>query len=268
MAIKTTVVTHNPTTKKHEPLAAGDKLAGSVIQLSSDAGQSIALGTDGGLLVTTVAVLPDDQVLTGDNTGSVNLTLTPATQPNGDVNYTIKGEVKVDPAVGNIATVSPAGVFVPTPVIPTPTNATAPSIVDDGTTTTQYFGGNTVALGDPLKWVSTDGGVTVTPVYTASGVSPATPVVNASKKIAYGSAPAIPWDNVNMKASVVITFDSPFPSPPFITPVIADIDQNTGDPMGVAVGNVTTTGFTLLRAVVFVSSGGVFPTVSWKAEEK
>ena len=115
MAIKTSVVIHNAATKKHEPLAVGDKLAGSVIQLSTDAGQSITTGTDGGLLVTTVAALPDDQVLTGDNSGSVSLTLTPATQPNGDVNYTIKGEVKIDPAAGNTAVATAAGVYVPTP---------------------------------------------------------------------------------------------------------------------------------------------------------
>ena len=267
MASQNKVVIHNPTSKKHEPMVAGDQLAGSLIQLSTDVGNSLVLGTDGGLKLVPTAQLPDDQVLSGDNTGSVAVTLTP-TVIGDQTNYMIKADTKVDPAAGNIATVSSAGVFVPAPVIPTPTAATAPSIVDDGTTTTQYFGNNDVALGSPLKWVSTDGGTTVTPVYTASGVSGSTPVVNASKKIAYGSAPAIPWDNVNVKASVVITFDSPFPSPPFITPVIADVDQNTGDPMGVAVGNVTTTGFTLLRAVVFVSSGGVFPTVSWKAEEK
>ena len=119
MAIKTSVVIHNAATKKHEPLAVGDKLAGSVIQLSTDAGQSITTGTDGGLLVTTVAALPDDQVLTGDNSGSVSLTLTPATQPNGDVNYTIKGEVKIDPAAGNAAVATANGVYVPTPTVPT-----------------------------------------------------------------------------------------------------------------------------------------------------
>ena len=114
MAIKTAVVIHNATTKKHEPLAAGDKLAGSLVQLSTDAGQSIALGTDGGLFVNAVVGLPDDQVLTGDNSGSVNLTLTPSTQPNGDVNYTIKGEVKIDPAEGNAAVATENGIYVPT----------------------------------------------------------------------------------------------------------------------------------------------------------
>ena len=119
MSIKNKVVLHNPTTKKHEPLASGDVLAGSIIQVSTDAGNSLQLGTDGGLKVAAVAQLPDDQVLTGDNSGSVNLTLTPSTQPNGDVNYTIKGEVKIDPAEDNAAVVTPDGVYVPTPTVPT-----------------------------------------------------------------------------------------------------------------------------------------------------
>ena len=114
MAIKSTVVIHNPTTRKHEPLATGDKLAGSVIQLSTDAGNSISTGTDGGLLVAAVAGLPDNQVLTGDNSGSVALTLTPATQPDGDVNYTIKADVKIDPAAGNAAVATSSGLYVPT----------------------------------------------------------------------------------------------------------------------------------------------------------
>ena len=114
MSIKTSVVIHNAATKKHEPLAVGDKLAGSLVQLSTDAGQSIALGTDGGLFVNAVVGLPDDQVLTGDNSGTVNLTLTPSTQPNGDVNYTIKGEVKIDPAEGNAAVATENGIYVPT----------------------------------------------------------------------------------------------------------------------------------------------------------
>ena len=119
MSIKNKVVLHNPTTKKHEPLASGDVLAGSIIQVSTDAGNSLQLGTDGGLKVEAVAQLPDDQVLTGDNSGSVSLTLTPSTQPNGDVNYTIKGEVKIDPAEDNAAVATAAGLYVPTPTVPT-----------------------------------------------------------------------------------------------------------------------------------------------------
>ena len=56
MSIKNKVVLHNPTTKKHEPLARGDVLAGSIIQVSTDAGNLLHLGTDGGLKVEAVSV--------------------------------------------------------------------------------------------------------------------------------------------------------------------------------------------------------------------
>ena len=62
MSIKNKVVLHNPTTKKHEPLASGDVLAGSIIQVSTDAGNLVHLGTDGGLKVEAVAQLPGKQV--------------------------------------------------------------------------------------------------------------------------------------------------------------------------------------------------------------
>ena len=256
MSIKNKVVIHNPTTKKHEPLASGDVLAGSIIQVSTDAGNSLQLGTDGGLKVAAVAQLPDDQVLTGDNSGSVNLTLTPATQPNGDVNYTIKGDVKIDPAAGNTATVSSAGVFVPAPVIPTPTPATAPTVVDDGTTTTQYFGGNTVALGDPLKWVSMDGGVTVAPVYTASGVSGSTPVVNASKQIEFG-------ESLGTANDVTVTFATPFPTIPFITVTPFGDGSKESD---YCIDSITTTGFVIRRGYQMLYGGLI--DLQWKAEEK
>ena len=255
MAIKTNVVVHNAATKKHEPLGSGDKLAGSVIQLSTDAGNSITLGSDGGLAVAIPATLPDDQVLTGDNTGSVSVTLTP-TVVGDQTNYLIKADTKVDPAVGNIATVSSAGVYVPAPVIPTPTVGTAPTIVDDGTTTTQYFGGNTVALGDPLKWVSTDGGVTVTPVYTASGVSGSTPVVNASKQVEYGTS-------LGILSDTIITFATPFPSVPFISVTPVSDGSKLSDYF---VGSITTTGFVIYRGYS-MSMGGLID-VQWKAEEK
>lgn len=116
MPIQNKVVLHNPTTKKHEPLVSGDKLAGSLIQLSTDVGNSVVLGTDGGLKVSIPAQLPDDQVLTGDNTGSVSVTLAP-TVVGDQTNYLIKADTKIDPAVGNIATVSSEGLYVPTPVV-------------------------------------------------------------------------------------------------------------------------------------------------------
>ena len=257
MSIKNKVVLHNPTTKKHEPLASGDVLAGSIIQVSTDAGNSLQLGADGGLLVAAVAQLPDDQVLTGDTTGSVAVSLTPTTVADGQVNYSIKADTKIDPAAGNIATVTSAGVYVPTPVIPTPTDATAPTIVDDGTTTTQYYGSNEVALGSPLKWVSTDGGTTVSPVYSASGVSGSVPVVSGSKQTAFGEV----VNNANR--DVAITFPTAFPTIPFITltPVV-----NGNKYSDFYAYNITTTGFSLRRG--FLSSSGGLVDIAWKAEEK
>ena len=257
MAIKNKVVIHNPTTKKHEPLASGDVLAGSIIQVSTDAGNSLQLGTDGGLKVAAVAQLPDDQVLTGDNTGSVAVTLTPTTVGD-NTNYRIKADTKIDPAVGNIAIVSSKGIFVPAPVIPTPTAATAPTIVDDGTTTTQYFGGNDVALGNPLKWVSTDGGVTVSPVYTASGVSGSTPVVSGSKRVKFGTQAAT---TANYQTHA-IAFATAFPTVPFVT-LTSSIKE---DLLFWKALNITTTGFTLAGDGFGMNS--LAGNVNWKAEEK
>ena len=257
MAIKNKVVIHNPTTKKHEPLASGDVLAGSIIQVSTDAGNSLQLGTDGGLKVAAVAQLPDDQVLTGDTTGSVSVSLTPTTVAGGQVNYSIKADTKIDPAAGNIATVTSAGVYVPKTVIPTPTDATAPTIVDDGTTTTQYFGNNDVALGSPLKWVSTDGGVTVSPVYSASGVSGSVPVVSGSKQTEFGEVIG------NANKNVTVTFSASFPTIPFITLTPLGDGRNNSD---FHADNITTTGFVLRRGYYMTSNRVI--DIAWKAEEK
>ena len=258
MSIKTSVVIHNATTKKHEPLASGDQLAGSIIQLSTDAGQSLTTGTDGGLLVTAVAALPDDQVLTGDNSGSVNLTLTPSTQPNGDVNYTIKGEVKIDPAAGNAAVATAAGVYVPTPTVPTYTTGNAPTVVDDGTTTTQYFGGNSIALGNPVGWEKRVGTTKVYPVYDEGNVSGGATSVSG-KQTEFGAVLNNPTPDV------AVTFTTPFPvgTVPFITLT------PRGD--GTAISDfffdsLSNTGFTLKRGYYW-SSGG-FQDIEWKAEEK
>ena len=266
MTIYSNVVIHNPVSKKHVPVVPGDKLAGSLLQLSTDAGNSVVLGTDGGLKVSIPAQLPDDQVLTGDNTGSVSVTLTP-TVVGDQTNYLIKADTKVDPAVGNIATVSSAGVYVPAPVIPTPTVGTAPTIVDDGTTTTQYFGGNTVALGDPLKWVSTDGGTTVYPVYTASALSPATPVVtpvvSASKQVEYG---AVTQSSSGNSSSMTVTFATAFPSTPFIT-LTSKIRYAAGAAITVRTGSATVTGF-IIDFYAQGSSADNIGEIEWKAEEK
>ena len=267
MSIKTSVVIHNAATKKHEPLAAGDKLAGSIIQLSADAGQSITTGSDGGLLVTAVAALPDDQVLTGDNSGSVNLTLTPSTQPNGDVNYTIKGEVKIDPAAGNAAVATANGVYVPTPTVPTYTTGNAPTVVDDGTTTTQYFGGNTIALGDPVGWEKRVGTTKVYPVYDEGSVSGGATSVSG-KQTEFGTQ-AVTTASVQTHN---ITFSTAFPSVPFVT-LSSEIQE---DRLLWKALNVTTTGF-LLEGNGFSPDPGIVEgliitpfngNVNWKAEEK
>ena len=257
MSIKTSVVIHNAATKKHEPLAAGDKLAGSIIQLSTDAGQSIALGSDGGLLVNAAAYLPDDQVLTGDNSGSVNLTLTPSTKPNGDVNYTIKGEVKIDPAAGNAAVATAKGVYVPTPTVVTYTTGNAPTVVDDGTTTTQYFGGNTIALGDPVGWEKRVGTTKVYPVYDEGSISGGATSVSG-KQTEFGAQVA----TTDTYQTYQIIFATPFTSVPFIT-VSSAIRE---DMLVWKALQVTTTGF-LLEGYGSWSSGFI-GEVNWKAEEK
>ena len=258
MSIKTSVVIHNATTKKHEPLATGDKLAGSIIQLSTDAGQSITTGSDGGLLVTAVAAFPDDQVLTGDNSGSVNLTLTPSTQPNGDVNYTIKGEVKIDTAAGNAAVATPAGVYVPTPTVPTYTTGNAPTVVDDGTTTTQYFGGNSIALGNPVGWEKRVGTTKVYPVYDEGSVSGGATSVSG-KQTEFGTV----LNNPN--PDVAVTFTTPFPvgTVPFITLTPRGDGSAISD---FSIGSISNTGFTLKRGYFW--AGGGLQDIEWKAEEK
>ena len=258
MSIKTSVVIHNATTKKHEPLATGDKLAGSVIQLSSDAGNSITTGTDGGLLVAAVVALPDDQVLTGDNSGSVALTLTPATQPNGDVNYTVKGDVKIDPAAGNAAVATSSGLYVPTPTVPTFVSGNAPTVVDDGTTTTQYFGGNTVALGDPVGWEKRAGTTKVYPLYDEGSVSGgATSVSVSGKQTEFGEV----IENANY--DVIVTFSTSFPTVPFITLTpVGDGSKNSD----FCADSITTNGFVLRRG--YNMSFGELVDIAWKAEEK
>ena len=257
MSIKTSVVIHNAATKKHEPLATGDKLAGSIIQLSTDAGQSITTGSDGGLLVTTVAALPDDQVLTGDNSGSVNLTLTPSTQPNGDVNYTIKGEVKIDPAAGNAAVATSSGLYVPTPTVPTFVAGNAPTIVDDGTTTTQYFGGNTVALGDPVGWEKRAGTTKVYPLYDEGSVSGGATSVSG-KQVEFG-AQAATTENYQIH---YITFATAFPTVPFVT-LTSSIYEDLFTWKAL---NISTTGFTLEG--YGNGSNAYTGNLNWKAEEK
>ena len=260
MSIKNKVVIHNPTTKKHEPLASGDVLAGSIIQVSTDAGNSLQLGTDGGLKVAAVAQLPDDQVLTGDNSGSVKLTLTPATQPNGDVNYTVKGDVKIDPAVGNSAVATSAGLYVPTPVVPSFAAGNAPTVVDDGTTTTQYFGGNTVALGNPTGWEKRAGTTKVYPLYDEGSVSGGTTTITTvSVKQADFGKQAVATVNYQR---YLVTFYTAFTFPPFVT-LTSSVQE---DSLMWKALDITTTDFILEGSGGNANSYAGY--INWKAEEK
>jgi hypothetical protein len=83
--------------------------------VSANAGNAIAIGADGGLMLSIPAQLPDDQVLSGDNTGTVALTLTPVVV--GDqTNYTIKADLKVAATTPdsetNLLQSSPSGFYV------------------------------------------------------------------------------------------------------------------------------------------------------------
>lgn len=99
--------------------AAGVISVDSAAMISADANNSIIVGTDGKLYSSAVAMINDDQVLTGDNTGSATVTMTPTTVADpsnpaaSQVNYTVKVDVKKDPAADNQVSISTAGVYVP-----------------------------------------------------------------------------------------------------------------------------------------------------------
>jgi hypothetical protein len=61
--------------------------------ISADTGNAIATGSDGGLMLTIPAQLPDDQLLSGDNSGNIDITLTPDTQPDGSIDYLLKADL-------------------------------------------------------------------------------------------------------------------------------------------------------------------------------
>lgn len=73
--------------------------------LSQTAGNSLIIdATDGGLYFAAQALLNDDQVFSGDNTGSITFTLTPTDVPDPEnpdatqTNYTIKGVLQLAPS--------------------------------------------------------------------------------------------------------------------------------------------------------------------------
>ena len=252
-----TVVYNDVEAKKHMPTEGGDKIAGSLVQLSTDATQTMTLGTDGGLLVSAVAELPDYQVLIGDPSGSVVLELTPQVKPNGDTNYIIKGDVKIDPAAGNAAVATSSGLYVPTPTVPTFVVGNAPTVVDDGTTTTQYFGGNTVALGDPVGWEKRVGTTKVYPLYDEGSVSGGATSVSG-KQVEFGTQAS----TTAYHQTHVITFATAFPTVPFVT-LTSSIQE---DWLQWKALDITTTGFTLEG--YGISQNSFTGNVNWKAEEK
>ena len=139
----------------HDVLPAGDKLAGGIIQLSADAGNVLVLGADGGLKALVPAQLPDDQVLSGDATGSVDITLTPspdAIDPT-QVNYSIRGNVKLAPAqtagANQIQAVADTIYVAPELVGVT----TAPATLGGTNIPYMAFGGKDEFLGTPVGWV-------------------------------------------------------------------------------------------------------------------
>jgi hypothetical protein len=105
------VVTYDEAARKHRPTQPNEKLDLSLIPISTDSDNTITKGTDGGLYSKVVAQLPDDQILSGDPTGTVIIGLTPSTQPNGDVNYTIKGDTKVSTSPNNTISLKSDGIY-------------------------------------------------------------------------------------------------------------------------------------------------------------
>lgn len=83
--------------------------------LSTDAGNALGTGADGRLKVLIPAQLPDDQLLSGDNSGTVSVTLTP-TVVGTQTDYVIKADLKVaalTPTNGtNLLTAGASGFYV------------------------------------------------------------------------------------------------------------------------------------------------------------
>jgi hypothetical protein len=81
---------------------------------SDDAGQSLSVGSDGGLFVNVIAMLPESVNLTGSNNGDVEITLTPdITDPN---QLTVEANLKVaatsPTSTVNLLKFSPSGYYV------------------------------------------------------------------------------------------------------------------------------------------------------------
>jgi hypothetical protein len=86
--------------------------------LSKLAGNSLIVGTDGGLYFTSSAAFNSSQMLSGDNTGTVSITMTPIVTGN-TTSYQVKASTKLSPTtpssknnlIKNAATIG-AGIYV------------------------------------------------------------------------------------------------------------------------------------------------------------
>ena len=114
----------------HELLSPADKLAGTAVQLSSDSGQPLYYGSDGGLMCTPIVALPDDQVLSGDNAGTSRVTLTP-TVVGDETNYSIRVDVNLAGGANAIGVVNGNELFVTdlTPAIASLSTSTSTGLV-------------------------------------------------------------------------------------------------------------------------------------------
>ena len=98
---KVTTIVETPGQKSYSYINEEDvtKVMDNGQIVSAVVGNALTVAPDGGLVVSIPAQLPDDQVLSGDNTGTVELTLTPTTvnagTPDEQVNYLIKGDLKL-----------------------------------------------------------------------------------------------------------------------------------------------------------------------------
>lgn len=195
MANITAVVVYDAATQKHKALATGDKLDRSVLDLAvgtmawnPSTNELTATFADGTNTVVNLATLAADKFLSGSSYNPTTHELTLAmtddsnyvvplgdlvtvatvntstinTSGDGTTGNPLKGNVVISPNEGNQLTNSGNGLFVPAPTIPPldfPVCAAA-TTVDDGTTPTTFFGGNSSALGTPDGWATVSvGGV-------------------------------------------------------------------------------------------------------------
>jgi hypothetical protein len=162
MANQTSVVIFDSTTRKQYPIAAGDKLAKAILDLTPGAlsfnpatGVLSVTHADGATSTANLGVASPDKFLSGatydSGTAVLTLTLSDASVINvplgdlvaivtsnaGNVKFTGTG-ASATPLQGNLDLAT----------------TTAPTQTDDGSTPTVFFGGNASALGTPVGWAT------------------------------------------------------------------------------------------------------------------